>query len=64
MDSKYAEKVDNIAIKRYDLLGVIVCKSTYIELGALTGLIGKTGVKPARSRHCNRERLQDMPLRL
>jgi len=28
------------------------------EAGARKGLIGKTGEKPARSRHCNAERFQ------
>ena len=30
--------------------------------GARKGLIGKTGVMPARSRHCNGEQIQEMPL--
>jgi len=29
--------------------------TSYVELGAREGLIGKTGVIPARSRHCNEE---------
>ncbi len=29
--------------------------STYMEIGALRGLIGKFGIMPARSRHCNGE---------
>ena len=32
-------------------------------IGARKGLIGKTGVMPARSRHCNGEQIQEMPLR-
>jgi len=32
------------------------------ETGALRGLIGKSGERPVRSRHCNEERTQDMPL--
>ena len=31
-------------------------------MGARKGLIEKSGVKPARSRHCNGEQIQDMPL--
>ena len=31
--------------------------------GARKGLIGKFGVIPARSRHCNGEQIQEMPLR-
>ena len=34
----------------------------YKGTGALRGLIGKTGAKPARSRHCNGERTHDTPL--
>ncbi len=34
-----------------------------IEIGARKGLIGKTGVIPARSRHCKGEQIQEMPLR-
>jgi len=30
-----------------------------VEIGALRGLIGKTGVIPARSRHCNGKQTQD-----
>ena len=30
--------------------------------GACKGLIGKIGEKPTRSRHCNGERPQEMPL--
>ena len=32
------------------------------EAGARKGLIGKTGEKPARSRHCNAERFQQKSL--
>ncbi len=35
----------------------------YEKRGAREGLIGKTGEKPARSRHCNTERIQGMSLR-
>lgn len=31
-------------------------------IGAHMGLIGKSGERPVRSRHCNEEQLQDMPL--
>ena len=31
-------------------------------IGAQMGLIGKSGERPVRSRHCNEEQLQDMPL--
>ena len=31
-------------------------------IGARKGLIGKTGEMPARSRHCNGEQIQEMPL--
>ncbi len=33
-------------------------KINNVGVGALRGLIGKTGVMPARSRHCNGERTQ------
>ena len=37
-------------------------KSILFGAGARKGLIGKTGEKPARSRHCNGEQIQEMPL--
>ncbi|MPL58717.1 hypothetical protein SDC9_04259 [bioreactor metagenome] len=54
----------------YKIAGIIVtsCTTTNIlqlntfEVGALTGLIGKSGVTPARSRHCNEEQTHVMPL--
>ena len=33
-----------------------------VEIGARKGLIGKSGVIPARSRHCNEEQTHVMPL--
>ncbi len=33
-----------------------------MSTGALQGLIGKSGAKPARSRHCNAESALTMPL--
>jgi len=35
----------------------------YEKAGALKGLIGKTGEKPARSRHCKAERIRKASLR-
>ena len=37
-------------------------KNILFGAGARKGLIGKTGEKPARSRHCNGEQIQEMPL--
>ena len=37
----------------------MILQHNTVEPGALRGLIGKTGEKPARSRHCNGERTQD-----
>ena len=40
-----------------------ICEKFHnVKTGALRGLIGKTGAKPARSRHCNGERTHETPL--
>jgi hypothetical protein len=38
-------------------------KFNIFTIGALRGLIGKLGEKPTRSRHCNEEWTQNIPLR-
>ena len=37
-------------------------KFNIVEIGARKGLIGKSGVTPARSRHCNEEQTHIIPL--
>lgn len=38
---------------------IVIGKLNIVGIGALRGLIGKFGVMPTRSRHCNGEQFHD-----